>query len=472
MNKLTQITIFFSGLLTLASCDTTEDAFSVGDKPNENEVLSLNQSQLSFKPEGESFEIEISSIARWEVSVTNNNSGQFSVSPSSGKGKGSVTVTCKPNATQSNYTAELLVTTTNFEMEPVKVTLSQKNSTFLIDTSPSLESIPEEGGSVTMTAYSSLNWEIAVLPHDADGNVGDISWLTVAPGLSGEGNDGNVPIDYRITWSPNYTVNERVIRLQLRPSTDISLTDLPQPFTLRQDAGTLPQNVRCLVQSINVTDIELSLEYVSRSPIKDCGVKIYKNEAGVEALWNTYRLENNPLTLNGKYNISFNDLPEQSSFRLEPFVENEVGSVSGDSQEIITGIKPENMIYQGVSILNSDNGGISVSTGQNSAYISFTVISDVLPLAPDCIENVTLTIGGKSMTGKAVKTYDGSWNYEFNVEDLLPNQEYQYTIDVKGRELPRSQGRVINNSVTFTSKFKTLGLTPEYEDNVKPNVGE
>ena len=78
MNNPTEITICFSALFAFTACDTVEDAFTVGDRPKENEILNLSRSQISFKPEGESFDIQISSIAKWEVSRANTHAGQFS----------------------------------------------------------------------------------------------------------------------------------------------------------------------------------------------------------------------------------------------------------------------------------------------------------------------------------------------------------------------------------------------------------
>lgn len=471
MFKLTKNNIFISVLLAFISCDTAEDAFSVGDKPKENEILSLSQSQLSFKPDGESFDIQIYSIAKWEVSMTNNNAGQFSVSATSGKGNGTVTVTCKPNSTQNSFNAELEVSPLSFDMEPVRVSLSQTNATFSIERTPSLEPIPEEGGSVTMTAYSSLNWEIAVLPHDADGNVGDISWLSVSPGLSGEGNDGNTPIEYRFTWSPNYTEKERTIRLQLKPSTDMTLSNLPQPFTLTQEAGTLPQGVICVVDYLGVIDADISLEYSSKSQVKDCGLRILKIDGGSESLFNTIRPDVSSFANSGNYKLQIKDLPEKSNFRIEPFVENEVGVAIGVSRDISTGLKPENRTYQGVSIANADNGGITVTADLTSATLSFTVMSDVEPLDPDRIESVTMTVNGNSVNGTAEKIESDKWNYVFKVTGLESNQEYQYSIEVKGKDLPRENGVVVNNTASYSGHFKTQGMTPDFVDNEKPNVG-
>lgn len=472
MKILTKTIVSSCFLLVLAGCDTVEDSYSVGPKPKENEILSLDRSQLSFKPDGETFDINISSIARWEVSMNNNNAGQFSVSPTSGKGSGTVTVTCNPNSTQNSYNAELVFSPLNFEMEPVKVSLSQSNATFSIDRLPSSEPVPEEGGSVTMTAYSSLDWEIAVLPHDADGNTGNIEWLSVTPGLSGVGGDGNTPIEYRFTWSPNYTDKERTIRLQLKPATDMNLSSLPQPFTLTQLAGTLPQSVRVILDHLDLVDADLTLEYSSRSPVKDCGLNVYKIDGGVESLLNSYRPDAGSFALNGSYKISLRDLPENSTFKIVPFVVNEVGASNGDPREISTATKPENMVYQGVSIVNADNGGIIIDSEMETAAISITVKSDVAPLAPDCIASASLTVGGKSIAGTSQKISDDSWLYVYKVSDLKPNTEYQYSFEVVGNDLPRNLGRVLSNSAMASGKFKTKGKTPEYDDNNKPNVGE
>ncbi|MDE7408767.1 MAG: BACON domain-containing protein [Muribaculaceae bacterium] len=471
MNKLTNITICFYALLAFTGCDTAEDEFTVGDKPKENEILNLSLSQLSFKPEGESFDIQICSIAKWEVSMTNNNAGQFSVSPLFGKGTGTVTVTCRPNSTQNSYTADLIVSPVNFEMEPVKVSLTQSNATFFVERTPSLEPVPEEGGSVIMTAYSSLNWEIAVLPHDADGNIGDISWLSVTPGLSGEGNDGNTPIEYRFSWSPNYTDKERIIRLQMKPSTEMTLSNLPLPFILTQDAGTLPQNLACRIDPIGVVDADLTLEYSSRSPVKDCGIKIYKVQAGSEILISTLRPDNNEYLKNGNYKFSLRNLDENSYFKIVPFVENEVGVYVGEFREFLTGLKPENMIYQGVFIVDAENNGVSVVTDLNSATISFTVMSDVEPLGSDRIATVTMSVNGKTINGIPEYSDAGNWKYALKVDGLDPNHEYEYEIMVKGMTLPPEYGKVENNITTYTGKFKTKGMTPGNIDNNIPNVG-
>lgn len=471
MNKLTKLLSFFFLLLSLTCCDTVEDAYSVGDRPKENEILNLDQSQLAFKPDGGSYEIQINSIAKWEITIANNNAGQFSVSPSSGKGNATITVSCKPNSTQNSYNVELSVAPLNFNMDPVKVALRQANATFSIERIPSSEPVPEEGGSVTMTAYSSLNWELAVLPHDAEGNVGDLEWLSITPGLSGEGSDGNTPIEYRFTWTPNYSEMERNIRIQLKPSTAVELSDLPQPFTLTQLAGTLPQNVLCKADPIGVVDVDLTLDYTSRSPVKDCGLKVYKVEAGTETLFSTLRPEGNEYLKNGNYKFTLRDLEENSDFKIVPFVDNEVGTAVGESHEFSTGLKPENRVYQGVSIVNVDNGVVSVATDLNTATVSFVVTSDVEPLGSDRIASATLTVNGNLIAGTAEKIESGKWSYVFKVSDLQPNQEYQYSIEVKGKDLPRVQGTVVNNSVTFSGKFKTQGMTPDFEDNEKPNVG-
>lgn len=469
--------IFYSALmLAIAGCDTVEDSFLVGERPKENEILSLSHSLLDFKPEGESIELQITSIAKWEVSLTNNDYSQFSVTPSSGKGDGVVVVTCKPNSSQSNYNAELSVSAQNFSMDPKQVSLRQNNASFSIESLPSGDPVAEEGGaneSVKMTAYSSLNWVIEPVAHDAEGNIGDISGLTVTPGLSGEGNDGVKPIMFSFIWAPNYTQQERTISLQFKPSSSgISLTGLPKPFTLKQKAGTLPQDVNCVVDHLGVVDANVSLTYRSKSPVWDCGINIYRVQDAGESLYKTLRLDVQEYEKDGNYSFQIKDLPENSKFRVEPFVENEVGSSVGYSREISTGIKPENMVYQGVSILDADNGGVSVMTDLYSATVSFTVVSDVEPLGADRIANTIVSVNEQTVSGAVENVDSGKWNYIFKISNLQPNKEYDFSIEVTGKELPREQGVVSNNKTTFTGSFKTMGMTPDFEDNEKPNVGE
>lgn len=467
MNRLTKILISFCGLLAVVSCDTVEEAYSVGVKPKDSEILSLDQRQLTFTPEGGGYEINVSSIARWEATLTGNDNNQFSVSPSSGKGNGVITVSCSTNPGAEANNAKLLVSAQNFQKDPVEVTLLQTNAVFTISSYPSEEYCDEEGGPAVMTARSTLNWQLEILP--IDGIVGDISWLNVSPGLSGEGSYDNPIIDFRFTWSPNYTEQERVIRLQLKHTSNLNLSSLPEPFTLKQSAGTLPQNVRCVVTPIGVVDADITLEYSSRSPVKDCGVRIYQGAGNDETLYAVHRPDVVELSKIGIYNFFLKDLPENSRFRIEPFVENEVGATVGESGIRITEMKPENMTYHGVSIENADNGGVSVMTDLNSAIVSFTVVSDVEPLGNERIESVT--VNGHAINGTPESSGSGKWKYTYIFNNLDPNNEYEYEIVVKGRNLPPEQGKVDNNTAVYSGKFKTKGQTPEDNDNNIPNVG-
>lgn len=472
MKKITGI-FYIALMAVIVGCDTVEDSFFVSDKPTESEILTLDHSRLDFKPEGGSLELKITSIAKWEVSLANNDYSQFSVSPTSGKGDGTVVVTCKTNSTQDGYNATLSVSALNFSMDPKQVSLRQNNSTFTIESLPSEDPVAEEGGTVSMTAYSSLNWVLESVAYDAEGNIGDISRLNVKPGLSGDGNDGVTPIMFSFEWTPNYSQQERTISLQFKPSsTDISLSDLPKPFTLKQNAGTLPQNIGCVVENRDVVDADLTLKYQSRSPVKDCGINIYKVEDTVESLLETIHPDVAEYGKDGNYSLKVKDLSENAKYRLEPFVENEVGLSVGDPCEITTGIKPENMVYDGVSILNADAGGVSVVTDLYSATVTFSVVSDVEPLGSERIASAVLTVNGRSVSGSAEIVDSGKWNYVFDVNDLQPNQEYQFAIEVIGKELPREQGVVNNNIATFSGSFKTKGMTPDFEDNSKPDVGE
>ena len=463
-------------LLMAASCDTKDDGvFFVGSEPKETEFLNVDQAQLTFAPEGATYQIQITSIASWEVTLANNNAGQFSVTPTSGKGDGVVTVTAKANPTAASYTADLQIRPLNFEMDPVSVVLRQTNTTFSIDSYPTGDPIPEEGGSTTMTAYSSLNWVLEVVEHDADHNVGDPEWLTITPGMAGEGKEGNAPQEFRFTWKPNYTNVDRTIRFQFKPSsTELELTDLPRPFTLTQSAGTVPQSVRCVVENLDIVNAQVSLEYSSRSPIKDCGIYIYKVGANDESeLINTYRpkAEGGEYAKNGLYSISIPELTEDTKFRLVPFCVNEVAEMTGDYREITTGIKPENMMYDGVAIVNGSNG-VTVDTDTGSATLTVDVTSDVEPLGNNRIASAVLSINGKNINGSATSVEEGKWRYVFKANDLISNTSYDYTIVVTNNDLPRSQGQMRNKTASASGTLKTKGRTPGEDDNDKPTVEE
>lgn len=470
MNKPTRSLLPFLALLACVGCDTTEELYSVGDSPKESEILKVDKGSLAFKPEGESREIQITSLAKWEVSIPNDKNSIFSVSPTSGKGNGTITVTCGANSGQDGYTAELRVTPLNFAMEPITVSLRQTNAIFDIESRPSEVPTAEQGGNVTMTAYSSLNWELEVVDNP-DGSKGDINWLSINPGISGEGNDDNKPIYFSFTWNPNYEQKERVISLQFKPTSNIGVTN-PQPFTLKQDAGTLPQDVRCKATLQGVVDADITLEYSSRSAVKDCGLKVYTLKNDYAAEIGTVRPDASEYSLTGNYRVSLKDLPENSDIRVEPFVENQVGIQVGEPYEFKTGTKPENMVYQGVSILNTDSDPIAVEIDQTSVRISFTVTSDVEPLGSDRLESVKLTANGNEMSKTPDVSEQGRWKYVFTIDGLDPNHEYGYEIVVKGKDLPPAQGKVENNTSTFSGKFKTKGQTPGDNDNNKPIVGE
>lgn len=464
-------------LVMQTACDTSDDGvFIVGSEPKESEFLNVDQAQLTFAPEGDTYQIKITSIASWEVTMANNNAGQFSVTPTSGKGDGVVTVTAKANPTAVSYTADLQIRPLNFDMEPVSVVLRQTNTTFSIDSYPSSETTPEEGGLLNMTAYSSLSWVLEVVEHDADHNMGNPDWLTITPGLAGGGKEGNAAQEFRFTWKPNYTNQDRTIRFQFKPSSsELQLTELPRPFTLVQSAGSVPQSVRCVVENLDIVNAKVSLEYSSRSPIKDCGIYLYKVVSdGDNELVDTYRpaTAGDEYDKNGFYSIAIPELIEDTKYQLVPFCINEVAEVKGDSRDITTGIKPENMMYDGVEIVKADNGGVSIETDTESATLTINVISDVEPLGADRIASAVLAINGTDIHGTATSFGENAWRYVFKANDLVSNSQYDYSIVVTSNELPRAQGQMRNKTDAVSGTLKTKGKTPGENDNDKPTVGE
>lgn len=467
-------------LLMAAGCDTAEESFTVGGTPKEEKFLNVDKALLSFSPEGGTQEFQITSIASWDITLSGNNHGQFSVEPMSGRGNATVKVTSKQNPAATSYSAEIQLIPKNFEMDPVKVSLSQSNMTFSIDTYPSTESTPEEGGSLSMSAYSSLDWKLEVM--DIDGVYGDPEWLTITPGLEGDGREGNSPIDFRFVWSPNYTNVDRSIRFRMVPSSDFKLDDsvLPHAFTLTQIAGTLPQSVRGVMETLDIVNADVTLEYSSRSPMKDCGVYLYKVDASGEGtLVDTYRpsVAADALDKNAAYPIAIRELLEDTDYRMVPFAINEVGQMTGDPREFKTGIKPENMMYNGVAIVANENNGVSIETNsdtsslKSTATFSVVVTSDVAPV-DNKIASAVLSVNGKTVNGSASSIEAGSWLYTFKVSDLVPNTAYDYSVSFTSADLPRSQGQMRNKTATASGSFRTPGLTPGENDNDKPNTGE
>lgn len=474
MGKQIKLLLYALPLLLVGACDTQEDVFYVGSVPEKENFLNVDQAQLTFSPEGGAQEVHITSIASWEVKLTDNNAQQFTVTPTSGRGDGVVTVTAKSNPTAGSYNSSLEISPINFEMEPVTVALRQTNTTFSIDTYPSSDVMMEEGGSVNMTAYSSLDWELQVVAHDADGNLGDPEWLTITPGLSGEGKEGSTATEFRFTWKPNYTNEDRSIRFKFVPTVDFKLDDYPRDFTLHQAAGTLPQSLRCVLESLDIVNAQATLEYSSRSPMKDCGIYLYKVDGNGEGtLVETYRpsTAGGEYDKNGLYTIKMPELTEDSQFRIVPFAVNEVGMTTGDPREFTTGIKPENMVYQGVAFVSDENGTVTAETDITSATLTAIITSDVEPINYQ-IASATMTVDGRTVAGSVTVISEGNYRYSFKVGNLTSNKAYDYTITVTSADLPRSQGQMVNKTATVSGTFKTQGRTPGEDDNDKPTTGQ
>lgn len=480
MIKPIRLIILSIPLLMSVGCDTVEDSFFVRSEPQENEVLTIDETLLSFTPDGGTQEIHINTIASWTITDSKNNTKQFTIEPMSGRGNTVVKVTAKANPSSQSYDAELQISPANFEMEPLKVQLKQNNTTFDVSTFPSSDATPEEGGSVTMTAYSSVDWELQLQEHDVDHNMGNLEWITITPGISGEGNNGNTPHEFRFTWSPNYTTQERKIRLQFKPVNEelVNKSEWPRTFDLVQLPGTAPQNVRCNVEKLDIVKADVSFEYSSRAPITDCGVILYKVNGGTKEVVNTFRpeKENDEFPKNVSYTFSLPELEEDTNFELKPYCYNKVGETEGEVSQIKTGIKPENMVYEGVTIVNGLDG-INVETDMTSATLTMTVTSDVEPLGENRIASAVMKFDGVETNGVATKQSDGVWTYVFKTTDvkvgdkekaLTPNKKYPYTIEITGANLDRSQGQVTNKVATVSATFRTVGMIPDEDENGLP----
>lgn len=473
MRKILRFIFYASPLLLAGGCDTKEDTYFVGERPSDSDILKVSSPDLTFKPEGEAQDIQVTSIASWEASVVDDNTGKFSLSPTSGKGNGVVTITAKPNASSGEYKATMQIRPINFTSNPLSVSLRQYNMILRIGNSPSPIIKPEEGDTVNMSIISSIDWKLEPIPHD-NGIIGDTDWLEVNPGLSGSGSDGAAPQNITFRWKPNYSQDQRKIQFQLKPASDIKFNEELPYFTLTQASGTLPADVSCQVQVYDIVNASISLDYSSRSSVKDCGVILYKNQNGSEQLVDTIRSSksNDEYALVGSYSLSYGALEENSTFRVKPFCVNKVGKTIGPVQEFSTGIKPEKMRYQGLSIIDGDKGGITVESDETSAIVSVLVHSDVTPLGNNRIAGAVMNFNGISVNGTASTSGESTWKYVFKTSDsglkLTPKTEYEYTIVITGVNLPESQGYVEKNQVTLTGKFKTKGLIPNEDNNDKP----
>lgn len=439
-------------LLMAVGCDTTEEAYWPGPEPTD--VISVDVAEIRLNADGTPQDLNISAICSWNASLADNEN-VFKISPVSGRGDGRISVSAEANYGGQVKSSTLEIQAVNFSKR-VTVSVMQSALTFEME-DKEYPVTGEEGGSIDLSFNSTTAWEFVVRSNGADTNdMGSLDWLDFTPGFSGVGDFYTTEVI--ASWKPNYTQEERVITLVLTPSNQKILeyltTTLPQPFTLRQKAGTLPTNVAGDTVSVGRSDAVYRLQYESKSPVAECGVRVM-NVYGEEVTRVDADRSGDSYPQSGTVGVSIGGLNEGSRYVLVPYVRNMVGETVGSSMEIRT--KSDSpIVYEGVDIIDYE-----IIPSSRSVAARVTVESDI-----DVYE---IGMGIYTEAGQAepsltyaLATSGNSFTVEVSSEDvLIPNTEGELVIFARTS---------VNESRTERIPFKTKGMTPSEDDNTPPDI--
>lgn len=439
--------------MAFSGCDTTEDEYYPGDEPTD--VLSVS-GEIFLNAGGTAQTLDVSSIAYWDVDIEQPGNN-FKFSASTDHGDGTITVSSGSNYQGSAREAKLIVSARNFH-KTVEIPIYQAALQFDMTPEPSYPEISELGGDVNLAFTSTVEWTFTVQPNSANSSdKGDMAWLTFNPSLPGVGNRRE--INAIATWSQNFTEEPRVITLALEATNENvmeRLEKLPEPFTLRQAAGTAPTNLQISSGDITFSTAQVTINYRSVSDVKDCGVIL--RESGqdaseglkISASQSSYNHE-------GPVTMTLTGLDEGKTYVAVPYVENMVRT------ETAYDVTTEFTVKQhGASVRVNE-----VVSGQRLVEVTFTVISDfdlkeasleIMDLSGNRVADMGLNISG------IFGVNDEMHSQEFTIrteEILVPKTDYVGFI-----VLHSETGNGIARTDEFT--FRTLGYIPGSDDNNPP----
>lgn len=448
MKKIYTTPLLICTLLTIASCDTIEDAYYPGPMPTD--VLSVNVAEVRLNADGTPQDVGVTAICYWDASLTDNQN-VFNISSSTNRGDGVVSVGADSNYGSGVKTATLVISARNFNKD-VTVNVMQSSLTFEM-AAKDYPATPEQGGSVDLKFDSSTGWTFVVQPNGSDPNdVGSLDWLEFTPGVTGDGSFYETTVT--ATWKPNYTTSPRMITLVLRPLNEDILNyldrdKLPQPFALVQEAGTRVREIAATVGEPDYHGCDVTISYKSTAPVTDAGIKLYESE-GTEVGTFSAEKVNGDYPASGQVTVHLSDLKEGMHYIAQPFVASMVGVETGESVEFTT--KSDEVVYNGVSISNYD-----IISESRSVSVGISMESD--------IEISECSMSVYEMNGDLIDTYTAYMapdvkECEITSKDILtPNTEYQLKIFAK-----TSVNEVETDFITFTTK----GLSPDEDDNETP----
>ena len=451
-------------LLMAGACDTTEDAFWAGPQP-EN-VLSVENGRIYLNADGTAKDVNVNAICYWDARLTSND-GVFKISKTDGKGDGVITVSADPNYNKEVGSTSIVIKAREFS-DVVKVGVMQATLTFEME-DKKYPVMVEEGGDIYLKFNSTTAWELAVRENPDSKTVGSLDWFEFTPGISGEGDYYEVEVEAH--WEPNYTLEEREITLVLTPQKqkimDYLTTELPQPFTLKQEAGTLPTDVFAEAASVDMHEAVCRVAYESKSPVTDCGVRLRDRQTG-ETFAARATAPEGGFPLGGVVDVNVYGLEPSHTYEFVPVVTNMVGTTEGSYYTTFTTLDdPDAVVYYGVQVLNFYI--------EPEAYSAVAVVEtrQDLPLE---INRLTIVGPGGDEIRLIGEEVDSSQmedttivRYVYQTGDVLtPKTVYEAVLECVSPSVPA--GTVVYPWDVRQIEFTTRGLVPSEPDNDTPDV--
>lgn len=428
----------------LTGCDTTEDAYHLGDLSDVTISANPNQ-QLRLAADGKAMDIAVTSNVYWSVE---NLGSRFKVEASTDKGDGTISVSGPANVNPDQTPSEtILITARDFNKE-IRIEVIQAKLQFDM----SEQDYPEtrqEGGDITLRFNSSIDWKFVALE-------GELSWFDFSRGSTGSG-DWN-QIENIATWLPNYTTSPRTVKLQLQP-VDASLLDfitLPESFTLTQAAGTLPENVGVSITGEpTLSECPVSVSYSSKAPIETVGVILSGNGAETRVV---APMPEGGYPLSGNVAFNLTGLAEGTRYEVRPYVISRVGETVGDMTEsFITDATTPPVVYEGAKIVD-----VQVMPDYNMVRAAITVESDCeLKEGGFYIYDPSIDVDYQ-LVGYFVPLAGQSQTFEHESVDFM-SQNHEYLLEPCVRYIHPENGVIEVRGEKIP--FKTLYRIPEEGDN-------
>lgn len=445
-NSIIRIVLYLFPIILAAGCDTTEDAFWVGDKPKN--AISAD-GPVTLNADGTAVPLNLSSICEWTAEIQDNENN-FEVYPSSGKGNMTVEIKASPNYNnRKQQTCKLIFRATELD-EQVSVDVTQAALTLEMEQNDI--NVPETGDAVVLDFTSTAGWVFETWPTGST-PLKDINWLEFNPGFSGDGEYRKIQVKLDIL--PNYSLSERTVTLGLNPqNAEVAnqISSLPKEFSITQAAGTLPTISIPDTVFVTMHEIGYMFNYDSKSLVDDCGVKLL-SEDGRELRSISAKDGNSEFDISGTINVVIDNLDEGTLYGIQPYVINKVGEKLGETRLVRTKstlIGASIMDFNLTPSSKSVTAHIQVESDANIYEVGIKIFHLGSDANPVSTENVQLS--GTQLD------FDGEIT---TADTLTPNTDYNLVIYVKTS---------VNEIESSPVHFRTTGLIPSEDDNNRPDV--